>query len=171
LQKHPGALLDKDTIYGEIVESLLHNKDLSVADMEGEWYDRTLKPLEYRGMFRTAKEIRSYGCDVILSAPFSRQAHDASEWQGLVEQCGGGDVRLLWVMVDLDTLRQRIEKRGEARNAYVLENFEKFVRRTKADELPMVPYVLIQNGVEGTAVLRQQLSGLLDSGPRATLTK
>jgi predicted kinase len=155
------ALLDKDTMYGSFVAATLAAAGRLPGEREGPWYDEHIKVHEYAGMTATAREIRSYGCPVLLSGPFTRQIHDAEHWRTWTEGLGGDPVRLVWVRSDAATLRQRLIARASERDAAKLEEFGAFTARMRPGDSPAIPHSVIDNRLTAEVPLADQVAALV----------
>lgn len=162
------ALLDKDTMYGSFVASVLAGSSRAAGEREGPWYDEHIKIHEYGGMTATAREIRSYGCAVLLSAPFTEQIHDARRWQSWVTELGGGTVSLVWVRTDAVTLRQRLADRAFERDSAKLAAFGRFAARMRLDAEPAAPHVTVDNRQSAQTDLQAQIAALVTSFERGS---
>lgn len=154
------ALLDKDTMYNPIEDAVLREAGHPISEREGDWYDMHLKPFVHDGIEATTREVRSYGCPVIVSLPFTKQIHSEGGWAGLVDKLGGGTVRLVWVHSDADTLRQRLETRGLERDGNKLQHFDDFVSYMQPESRPPVPHLAVDNRI-GAPDLHEQIQQLL----------
>jgi AAA domain len=157
------ALLDKDTMYGSFVAAMLAAAGRPPGEREGPWYDEHIKVHEYAGMTATAREIRSGGCAVLLSGPFTGQIHDLARWQSWTGELGGPPVHLVWVRSDAATLEHRLAERGLERDSGKRARFGAFTANMRLDAEPAAPHHTIDNRLTASEPLESQIMALVAS--------
>jgi predicted kinase len=155
------ALLDKDTMYGSFVAATLAAAGRPAGEREGRWYDRHIKVHEYKGMTATTREIRSAGCPVLLSGPFTHQIHDQDQWASWTAELGGGPVHLVWVRSDPATLHRRLTERALDRDTAKLADFDAFVASMRLADEPRVPHLTIDNRLGAAPELGAQVAAIV----------
>jgi predicted kinase len=141
----PGAILDKDIVYGGFAGAVIAAAGEPAGRREGPWYDTHVKAYEYAGLAATAADIRVAGCPVVVVAPYTNEIHDAGRWAALVAGFGGAPVRLIWLDCDAATLRARIVARASTNDAAKLADYDAYVARMRPGVPPTVPHSAIDN--------------------------
>lgn len=164
----PGAVLDKDELYGSFVAEVLRAHGRPYGEREGTWYDEHVKIHEYGGLTAAARQIRRSGASPVLVAPFTQALREPGRWERWVEELGGGQVRLVWVRLDPLTLYERLLARARRRDSGKLADFEAFAARMRSDVPPVVPHLTVDTSGPREALpdaVGAVLSRPVDDGP------
>lgn len=164
------TLLDKDTIFEPLVESLLAAQVLGTSRREGPEYEAIVKEGEYIGLLRTAAENRALGNDVVVCAPFTAKARHPEAWRAVLEEAGGPTgAHAIWVRSDAGTLvdnmgaRRGPDGRPLARDVEALAHREAFLTRIDLERPPghWVRHLEIDNRAVNQDKMSSRLSQIL----------
>ena len=120
--------LDKDDL------TLLVRAAFSVAgrefDMDGEFYKKNLRDLEYQTLMHIAfSNLRFENC-VLVNAPLGKEIRSSEYMKALKEKANANGARLMliWVSSPSEICRERMTKRGSDRDTLKLASWEDYVK-------------------------------------------
>ena len=151
------AVIDKDTITRPVVEAALEILGASPHDRESEVYLTRIRPREYEAVTAAIEEQLECGNSVIASAPFLREFADLS-WIHRVQATFtalGAEVIVVWVRCDPESMHTYIRRRGAARDATKLANWEEYVSGLTLDFQPPVDHVTVENSLNSEPLQAQ----------------
>jgi predicted kinase len=144
------VLLDKDRLLGPWVDRVLEEAGAAV-DRDGEYYWRTVRPLEYATLEAMAYDHLQLGKVVVVDAPLRPELEDPA-WVARVggECCArGAGLVAAWVAVMPETARRRMQARAEPRDGWKLAHWEEFLARQPYDP-PAGASLVLANDDEGS---------------------
>ncbi|MEV0630181.1 AAA family ATPase [Nonomuraea wenchangensis] len=152
------AFLDKDSLTRHMVERLLISLGGDPHDRHTELYLREVRPLEYRCLMETAFDNLKVGTSAILAAPFIAELTDPDWVSRLTNRCAarGIDVAVVWVRCDPESMREYIEFRSAARDAWKLSNWPTYVSGLNTDTSPPTAHITVDNRLGAAISLADQ---------------
>jgi len=151
------ALVDKDTVSRPLVEMALETMGRSPHDRESVTYLSTVRPREYEALDMTAAENIGAGSSVILSAPYLKEFTDEA-WLRRTKstlESAGARVVFIWVTCDFDSMLMYLRRRGAARDASKLANWDAYASGLDLEFRPSVDHIRVENSVS-SAPLKEQ---------------
>lgn len=129
------AYLDKDVVANGFVAALLVALGSHPADRESPVYVEHVRPLEYQTLLALGLDSLTASTPVVCSAPFLAE-FGSQPWLERVRadaQARGASLLPLWVRSDLETVRDRIVRRGEARDSAKLRRWDEYASTVSID--------------------------------------
>lgn len=157
------ALLDKDTLTRPVVERALEALGESPNDRESEAYLSEVRPREYEALAAAVLENLQCGTSVIATAPYVREFQDPAWLERTADDYAALDARvtLVWVYCDTRTMHSYLRRRGAARDASKLADWQQYATGLDLDFRPGVDHVVVENCASSTP-LQAQARALLD---------
>lgn len=134
-QKTRWAVVDKDTASHNFVEKLLRVTESYVGDRESAFYLNEIRPIEYQILDNIITENMEYGSSLIVTAPYISTFETPEYWQTLRRKAKKHHTTLtvIWVMSDIETMRERINQRNSKRDTYKLTHWDEYVQNIRLD--------------------------------------
>ncbi|HEY5302943.1 MAG TPA: AAA family ATPase [Acidimicrobiales bacterium] len=117
------SLFDLDQVTGPLVSYVLASRDEPEHALD-EGPGMALRDARYASLMSAASANISVGRHVVIAAPFTKEVSDAEAWERMLQTWVYGDnpirrsvrVELLYLQCPESVLRERLARRGEARD-------------------------------------------------------
>jgi predicted kinase len=156
------SMLDKDSITRPVVEAMLSALGQSPHDRESDTYLDRVRPAEYEALREVTTENVACGNSVVTTAPYVRELKDPVWCARTVAEMDALDasVRTIWVRSDADSMLTYIRRRGAARDAVKLANWDNYVAGLDLNYTPAMEHTILDNSIQDPP-LRVQAETLL----------
>lgn len=158
------CLLDKDTLYGGYSSAVMGVLTGDANDRDSPLYLQHLRGPEYAGLLNTARENLALGVNCIVVGPLSREvrAHQLADraWLGVADDVV---VRVVWVHLQEDEARRRIQARGNPNDAWKLAHWDDYRTRLFMPEAAQYPELLLYDNTQAPDEAFEALLQRLDS--------
>lgn len=158
------CLLDKDTLYGGYSSAVMGVLTGDPNDRDSPLYLQHLRGPEYAGLLNTARENLALGVNCIVVGPLSREvrAHQLADraWLGVADDVV---VRVVWVHLQEDEARRRIQARGNPNDAWKLAHWDDYRTRLFMPEAAQYPELLLYDNTQAPDEAFEALLQRLDS--------
>ena len=107
-----------------------------------------IRNYEYQAIIDIGFEALEYADLVLINAPFTREVKDNEYIKNLRQKLTdrGAELRLIWVVTDIEGSHQRMIARNSSRDTWKLANWEKYVatRDYSTPDLPALSGCLVK---------------------------
>lgn len=159
-------ILDKDSLTRPLVDQLLIALGGEAHDRSSALYREKVRPLEYRCLMEAAWDNVDCGTSTILDAPFISEFSQADWMQRFQNRCRSKRVSVatIWVECDADSMREYIEFRGAARDAWKMDAWEEYVSGLDLTMRPQGPHYVVDNRLGAAVALVDEARDVLSGG-------
>jgi hypothetical protein len=119
--------LDKDTLI------VLSHQIFKLANAEvnrsSEFFEEHIRNYEYDAVLALAMEALDYDDIALINAPFTREIRDPKFIDKLKSDLNkkGASLTVVWVMTDVDVVKERMISRNSPRDTWKLENWDEYI--------------------------------------------
>lgn len=135
------TVLDIDNSTERLVRLALVESGHSPDDRDSDYFKRTFREPIYEALFDIAKGNLPVQ-DVVVVGPFTKEINDPG-WPVKLSKQLGGPVVVHYVKCPAEVRRERLAKRGDARDQAKLEDWKNYVRYYGDETPPVFEHVLV----------------------------
>ncbi|MDI3390176.1 AAA family ATPase [Streptomyces sp. B-S-A8] len=159
-------ILDKDSLTRPLVDQLLVALGGEAHDRSSALYREKVRPLEYRCLMEAAWDNVDCGISTILDAPFISEFSQTEWMQRFQNRCRSKRVSVatIWVECDPESMREYIEFRGAARDAWKMEAWDDYVATLNLEMRPQGPHFVVDNRLGAAVALVDEARDVLSGG-------
>ena len=140
-------LLDIDTTTERLVRTGLTESGHSPDDRDSEYFKKIWREPIYEALFDIARENLPYH-DVVITGPFTREIQDAN-WPNELSRKLNAPVEVHYVQCPPEIRKQRMARRGDARDRAKLADWERYIQYYGEEHPPVFEHVLIDGSAAG----------------------
>ena len=120
--------LDKDTLI--VLSHQIFKVMNEEVNRSSDFFEEHIRNYEYDAVLALAMEALEYDDIVLINAPFTREIRDTAFIDNLKSQLIEKDARLtvVWVMTDIDVVKQRMIDRNSSRDTWKLANWDEYIQ-------------------------------------------
>ncbi|MFD5110410.1 AAA family ATPase [Streptomyces cinereoruber] len=159
-------ILDKDSLTRPLVDQLLIALGGEANDRSSELYREKVRPLEYRCLMEAAWDNVDCGISTILDAPFISEFSQVEWMQRFQNRCRSKRVSVaaIWVECDPDSMREYIEFRGAARDAWKMQEWDEYLKGLDLTMRPQGPHFVVDNRLGAAVAMVDEAKDVLSGG-------
>ncbi|MBT2507508.1 AAA family ATPase [Streptomyces sp. ISL-98] len=159
-------ILDKDSLTRPLVDQLLVALGGEAHDRSSALYREKVRPFEYRCLMEAAWDNVDCGTSTILDAPFISEFSQAEWMQRFHNRCRSKRVSVatIWVECDPESMREYIEFRGAARDAYKMDAWDEYLSTLNLELRPQGPHFVVDNRLGAAVAMVDEAKDVLSGG-------
>lgn len=135
------ALLDIDTVTERLVQLALVQSGHSRDDRDSDYFKCNFREPVYETLFDVARENLLFQ-SVVIVGPFTKEIKDP-DWPSKLGKALGGLIEVHYVQCEPEARRERLARRGNARDLAKLNDWDNYIQYYGDERPPVFEHVLV----------------------------
>jgi predicted kinase len=135
------TLLDIDTVTERLVRIALVQSGHGQDDRDSEYFKRSFREPIYETLFDIARENLPFQ-NVVIAGPFTKEIRDP-DWPSKLYRALGSLIKVHYLWCAPEIRRQRLARRGDARDQAKLADWENHIQYYGDEDPPVFEHVLV----------------------------